>query len=100
MAIIIKGLRILWERLTQQGLRATTLWAADHLMRRIAGTNIRAVSQVTPHLHVGGQYRKRGWPRMAARGITGVVNMRIESDDAARGIGARPVEPAAQRARC
>jgi predicted protein tyrosine phosphatase len=47
---------------------------------------MRRVSQITPNLHVGGQYRRRGWPRMAARGITSVINLRVEFDDAAAGI--------------
>jgi protein-tyrosine phosphatase len=44
------------------------------------------VSQVTPQIHVGGQYRRRGWPRLAARGVTAVINMRVEFDDQAAGI--------------
>ena len=83
---INKGLGILRTRLAQQGVRTTVLWAADHAARMISGANIRRVSQITPHLHVGGQYRRRGWPRMAARGITAVVNMRIELDDREAGI--------------
>ncbi len=83
---ITKNTRILWERFTLQGLRITTMWAADHAVRIITGAPIRSVSQITPHLHVGGQYRQRGWERMAARGITAVVNLRIEFDDAAANI--------------
>jgi len=83
---IVKAFRILWERLTQQGLRATFLWAADHTVRRITGAPLRYVSQITPSLHVGGQYRRRGWSQLSARGITAVVNMRIEFDDNDAGI--------------
>ena len=83
---ITKGVRILWSRLTEQGLRVTALWAADHGVRIITGAPIRSVSQITPQLHVGGQYRQRGWPRLAARGITAVVNVRVEFDDHAAGI--------------
>jgi predicted protein tyrosine phosphatase len=82
----VKGLRILWKRLTEQGLRVTVLWAADHAVRIVAGANLRQVSQITPQLHVGGQYRRRGWPRLAARGVTAVVNLRNEYDDRQRGI--------------
>jgi hypothetical protein len=78
---LIQGLRILWQRLTRQGLRATALWAADHAVRFITGAPIRRVSQITPHLHLGGQYRRRGWSELASRGVTAVVNMRIELDD-------------------
>jgi protein tyrosine phosphatase (PTP) superfamily phosphohydrolase (DUF442 family) len=82
----LKGLRILWQRLTRQGLIVTGWWAADHAVRIVSGAPIRRVSQITPQLHVGGQYRRRGWPRLQARGITAVVNMRIEFDDNDAGI--------------
>ena len=83
---IAKGIRILWGRLTQQGLRVTVLWAADHGVRIITGAPIRNLSQITPQLHVGGQYRRRGWPRLASRGVTAVVNLRVEFDDNDAGI--------------
>jgi protein tyrosine phosphatase (PTP) superfamily phosphohydrolase (DUF442 family) len=82
----VKGLRILWQRLTRQGLAVTGWWAADHAVRIVTGAPIRRVSQISPQLHVGGQYRRRGWPRLQARGITAVVNMRIEFDDNDAGI--------------
>jgi predicted protein tyrosine phosphatase len=81
-----KGLGILWSRLTRQGLRVTALWAADHGVRIVTGAPIRSLSQITPQLHVGGQYRRRGWRRLVARDITAVVNIRIEFDDRAAGI--------------
>jgi len=80
------GLRILWYRLGQQGLGTTALWAADHAVRMVTGAPIQSLTQITPHLHVGGQYRRRGWPSLAGRGITAVVNMRSEFDDWAAGI--------------
>jgi protein tyrosine phosphatase (PTP) superfamily phosphohydrolase (DUF442 family) len=83
---LTKGIHILWSRLTRQGLRVTALWAADHAVRIITGAPIRRVSQITPQLHVGGQYRRPGWPRLAARGITAVVNVRVEFDDNDAGI--------------
>lgn len=86
MMKVTRGLAILWRRLTEQGLRVTGMWAADHAVRILTGAPIRRVSQITPHLHVGGQYRARGWPRMAKRGITAVINLRIEFDDADAGI--------------
>jgi hypothetical protein len=86
MQSALKGLRILKSRLALQGVRATALWAADHGVRIVTGANIRRVSRIVPGLYVGGQYRRRGWPRMASWGITAVVNMRIEFDDRAAGI--------------
>lgn len=82
----IKDLGILWSRLTEQGVYPTTMWAVDHVVRIVTGAPIRSVSQIRPQLHVGGQYRQRGWRRLAARGVTAVVNLRIEFDDGARGI--------------
>lgn len=80
------GLQILWQRLTKQGLRVTAWWAADHAVRIVSGAPIRRFSEIQPQLHVGGQYRRRGWRRLEARGITAVVNMRIEVDDGLLGI--------------
>ena len=83
---LARGLGILRRRLTEQGFRVTAWWAADHAVRIITGAPLRRVSQITPYLHVGGQYRRRGWSRMKARGITAVVNMRVEFDDQEAGI--------------
>ncbi|MBN1934678.1 MAG: dual specificity protein phosphatase family protein [Anaerolineae bacterium] len=83
---VAKGFQILAYRLTHYSLGTTFWWALDHGMRRITGAPIRRVSQILPQLHVGGQYKKRGWPRLARRGVTAVVNMRIEFDDRAAGI--------------
>ena len=81
-----KNLRILWGRLTEQGGRVTVKWAVDHLVRIVTGAPVRSLSEVTTQLHVGGQYRERGWDRLAARGVTAVVNLRIEYDDETAGI--------------
>jgi predicted protein tyrosine phosphatase len=90
---LIKNAGILWARFTRQGVRVSALWATDHAVRILTGAPIRGVSQVTPQLHVGGQYRRRGWPRLAARGITAVVNLRTEFDDAAAGILPASIAP-------
>lgn len=86
---VLSGLEILWRRLSEQGLAVTIWWAADHAVRILTGAPLRRVSQITPQLHVGGQHRRRGWPRLAARGITAVVNMRVEFDDQEAGIAPR-----------
>ena len=83
---LVRGLGILRRRLTEQGFWVTVWWAADHAVRIITGAPLRRVSQITPNLHVGGQYRRRGLSSMKARGITAVVNMRIEFDDQEAGI--------------
>ena len=86
MKILRRGYRILKRRLTEQGLRTTAWWAADHAARVFTGANMRHLSQVTPHLHVGGQHRRHGMSRLESRGITAVVNMRIEYDDEEAGV--------------
>jgi predicted protein tyrosine phosphatase len=83
---LLKGIGIIGARLYQQGLRTTALWAVDHVVRRVTGAPLRAVSEITPQIHVGGQYRRRGWPILAARGVTAVINMRVEFDDRAAGL--------------
>jgi len=83
---VTKGLRILWRRLTEQGIWVTARWAADHLVRIVTGAPIRHTSEIARQLHVGGQHRERGWVRLEARGVSAVVNLRIEFDDAAAGV--------------
>jgi predicted protein tyrosine phosphatase len=78
--------RILTGRIRDQGLRTTFLWALDHAVRIVGGAPIRALSQITPQVHLGGQHNRRGWKRLAARGVTAVVNMRVEYDDREDGI--------------
>ncbi len=85
----VQSLRILWGRLVEQGGRVTLLWAIDHVVRIVTGAPVQSMSEITPQLHVGGQYRQRGWGRLGARGITAVVNLRIEFDDEAAGIAPR-----------
>ncbi|MBN1248046.1 MAG: dual specificity protein phosphatase family protein [Anaerolineae bacterium] len=77
---------ILYRRMVEHGLRPTWLWLVDKIVRRLRGFSPSHISRVTPQLYVGGQHRCRGLPAMRAQGMTAVVNMREESDDAARGV--------------
>ncbi|MCU0519137.1 MAG: dual specificity protein phosphatase family protein [Anaerolineae bacterium] len=77
---------IVYRRLVEQGLRPTALWLKDKVFRRARGYSHPATSEVAPRLFVGGQQRPKGLAAMRALGITAVVNMREESDDAARGV--------------
>lgn len=86
MVNLTKPFRLLWRRLTQQGVKVTMWWAADHAVRLLSGAPLERVSRIGPALHVGGQYRQRGWRRLAARGVTAVVNLRAEFDDNDAGI--------------
>ena len=81
-----KAVRILSGRIRDQGLRTTFLWALDHAVRIVGGAPIRGLSQITPQIHLGGQHNRRGWRTLQARGVTAVVNMRVEFDDQAAGI--------------
>ena len=80
------GWNLLRSRIREQGVRVTAWWAADHVVRILTGANVRRLSQITPQLYVGGQHRRRGWGRMRRWGVTAVVNMRIEYDDAQAGV--------------
>ena len=77
---------IVYRRLLEHGINTTYLWITDKILRRVLGFSPPGISEVTPGLYVGGQQKKHGLGQMRALGITAVVNMREESDDAARGV--------------
>ena len=77
---------ILYRRLLEHGLRATYLWVQDKIVRRTRGFSPPHISRVQPNLYVGGQHRRQGMAPMRDLGITAIVNMREESDDAQRGL--------------
>jgi len=83
---LLKGLRILYWRLREQGLRVTALWAKDHALRLLTGMSPPATSRISPGLYVGGQHYQRGLGRMARLGISGSLSLRREADDEARGV--------------
>lgn len=56
------------------------------VMRRRLGHPLQKYSEVTKQLWVGGQHRPKGWKWMQDQGITAIVNLRKEFDDAAAGI--------------
>jgi len=56
------------------------------LVRFLTGVPIERFSRITPEVFVSGQYRSRGKKALTERGITAVVNLRTEYDDAAAGI--------------
>lgn len=83
---ISKQLLHLAQQIYKQGLWLTLVEAVDQLVRIIAGAPTSRFSHIAPGLHVGGQFFKHGWPELRSRGITAVVNMRKEHDDARAGI--------------
>ncbi len=75
---------ILYRRFLEQGLGVTGLWLRDKVARRLHGHSPTKLSRVMQRLYVGGQQSRRGLRKMRETGIEAVVNMREESDDAAR----------------
>lgn len=86
LADLPEVLRRLWQEYRRQGTLAATQYLVDHFTRLITGAPPKHFSRVTPDLHVGGQYTAKGWPLLQERGITAVVNLRDEFDDAQAGI--------------
>ncbi len=84
--LIQKGWKILWRRLRTQGLWTTLLWLYGRGLPALTGVPLLQYCQVTPQLYVGSQYNRRGKRMLENSGIHACVNMRIERDDAARGI--------------
>jgi len=83
---IVKKLVDFWQEQRERDLRILMLWSLADTVRFFTGAPMRRVSQITPQLHLGDQYDRRGWPILAARGVTAVVNMRTEFDDSHAGI--------------
>lgn len=86
LADLPRILEILIRELRRKGLWVATLYLHDHVVRLATGAPPAIYSRITPHLHVGGQYTASGWERLRERGITAVVNMRDEFDDAEAGV--------------
>lgn len=70
----------LYRQLRMQGPLLASLSGIDKLYRMTTGRPMRRFSQITPQLGLGGQPASHVWPRLIARGLTGVVNMREEYD--------------------
>ncbi|HQE91951.1 MAG TPA: dual specificity protein phosphatase [Anaerolineae bacterium] len=77
---------IVYRRLCEHGVRPTCLWVQDKVLRRTLGFSPPPISQVQTLLYVGGQHRRHGLARMRALGISAIVNLRREADDAPRGL--------------
>lgn len=83
---VSKFFRLLYLRLTTQGVRTTLLWIYNVLNRTLIDHPARVLSQITPQLFVGGQFRRRGWRVLRRWGISAVVNLRAELDDRSLGV--------------
>ncbi|HEY9077206.1 MAG TPA: dual specificity protein phosphatase [Anaerolineaceae bacterium] len=79
--MIKKNFRILFDRLIQQGLKTTFLWAYARGWTILTGIPLLQYSRVTPNLFVGSQIKQKGISTLVKEGIDAVVNMRLEYDD-------------------
>lgn len=85
-ALLRKALRLLVHRLHTQGIGVTLIWLYARGLPALTGIPVMRYSQITPQLFVGPQFRQAGKRRLARLGITAVINMRAEFDDAAHGL--------------
>ena len=85
-AFLKKGWNILGNRLREQGLWVTLQWAWGRGIPKITGVPIMRYSRVTPQIYVGPQFNKLGKRALERAGISAVVNLRVEFDDAAHGL--------------
>ncbi|NWF67691.1 MAG: dual specificity protein phosphatase family protein [Chloroflexi bacterium] len=79
-------LRSLRQTVVEGGLHPLLLGLYEFGHRYVTGAPPQRYSRITPQLYVSGQHRRHGWAQLAALGITAVVNLRQEYDDAAAGI--------------
>jgi protein-tyrosine phosphatase len=86
MNTLQKGFNIVSRRIKMQGLRTTLIWAYGRGLPKLTGIPMAKYSRITRQIYVGPQYRQRGKRHLARLGITGVVNMRVEYDDAAHNL--------------
>jgi hypothetical protein len=77
---------ILGREVRRKGVWVASKYTHDHIVRLSTGAPPLQSSRITPHLHLGGQYTLSGWRRLQKRGVTAVVNLRDEFDDADAGI--------------
>jgi hypothetical protein len=77
-----KQLRHLSRQIRQQGMKMTLLEALDQWRRITLGAPGERFTRITPELYCGGQHLRRGLPILKGRGITAIINMRREADDA------------------
>lgn len=77
---------IMVHEIRELGLRRALQYAYDHTVRLLTGAPPEKFSRINDHLHVGGQYTAGGYQRLAKRGVSAVISLRDEFDNAAAGI--------------
>jgi hypothetical protein len=83
---ISNAMHLLQRRLRTQGLRTTLIWVLGRGVPAMTGIPLLKYCQVTPQLYVGSQFKTNGKRQLDKIGISAVVNMRIEWDDAAHNL--------------
>jgi hypothetical protein len=83
---LMKAYQILSRRIREQGLKTTMVWAYGRGMPKVTGIPLVRFSRITQQIYIGGQYNRLGKRRLNRLGVRGVVNMRVEYDDAAKGL--------------
>ena len=86
LALPLKALRIVINRLLTQGVKTTLIWFSVRGVTIITGIPFEKYTRITPQVFVGPQFRQRGKRKLERMGINGSVNLRIEYDDAAHGL--------------
>jgi len=86
LADLPRILEILLREVKRKGVWVASQYTADHLVRLTLGAPPENYSRITTQVHVGGQFTAGGWRRLQMRGVTAVVNLREEFDDAEAGI--------------
>ena len=86
LSALNKGIMTVKERLRTQGFRTTALWAYARGIPKVTGVPLLEYSRVTDSLYVGPQHRTNGKRTLQQAGITHIVNMRSEFDDAAHAL--------------
>jgi protein-tyrosine phosphatase len=81
-----KGVRIVTNRLRQQGLRTTLIWVYGRGWPKLTGVPLLKYSQVTPQILVGPQYSMAGKRKLEQLDIQYGVSLRQEFDDGAHGL--------------
>lgn len=86
VAMFKKGWRIVTHRLREQGFWVTLQWVWGRGLSYVTGVPMLKYSRVTPRLYVGPQFNARGKRALENDGVTAVVNLRTEFDDAEHGL--------------
>jgi dual specificity MAP kinase phosphatase len=86
VTMLRKGWSILTRRLREQGVWVTLQWAWGRGLSYVTGVPVLRYSRITPQLYVGPQFNAAGKRALEREGITAVVNLRTEFDDAAHGL--------------